>query len=525
MTFLSWDMNEDILKNHLELLAKVLKKVTAPLNASDKLIICDKYLTKILEIDGVPSNKPEFDSKKQIIIDVLKLGSGCDKTTFNNILLSSFEDILSAYEAKEAATTTTLLPPLPATTTTPPPVPQAPAPALTPALAQAVSQAPTRPPATTSFEEVLTLIQKNDSIKLGKLLPDLKISTDPTQTLKNLFQLYPQYENSKDKIAEQIDSIYNNREFDEKIKEIKTAILEFRKKTSLNKDSSFENQLINIDVFLTSLNEFETTLRSRKKYQSSKPENIEPIINTELGKPQKELEKLPEPNIKSVDALKQLKSDKMFNFWENLLSNKKTIYNDLVFGSSNFFEKGQPTASTLANLPKSIDKNQNPVYTSPKTESFDESQKKVLDRYADILSMKKEGLKNHFRTNPNHEFEFSDSPFIRILSYCSSTRPKSIKAMILMNIVTNSNIKVNKFPFLKKLKDEAVPVNIGKLYTSFKKNDTVIVNYENNKKAYVDYISHKHVYDLFLHDLFSGLEDSLLIPLFDNDGELVLDYI
>lgn len=526
MTFLSWNMDKYIFENHLGLLAKVLKKVTEPLKDDNtKREICDKYLTKILDMGGKPSNEAELNLKKEYIINVLKTGSDCDAVIFNklpfvnmkSIEISNKEKAEKAEEAAKAAAVA-VVPRGTAGTAVVPPGTTATKTLITAAVVPPGTTAVVQTGVPISFEKVQTLIKDNNMDELSKIFTNLKISSDPKETIKNLFQLYPQYENSKDKIAEQIDSIYNNREFDEKIKKIQNDILEFRKKTSLNKEDSFENQLINIDVFLTSLNEFETTLRSRKKYQSSKPENIEPIINTELGKPQKELEKLPEPNIKSVDALKQLKSDKMFNFWENLLSNKKTIYNDLVFGSGNFFEKGQPTASTLANLPTSIDKNKNPVYTSP-TESFDESQKKLLDRYADILSKKQEGLKNHFKTNTTNQYEFSDLPFIKILSYCSSTRPKSIKAMILMNIVTNSNIIVEKFPFLKKLKDEVEPLNIGKLYTSFKKNDTVTVNYEHNKKAYEDYISNKHVYDLFLHDLFSGFEESLLVPIFDKDGE------
>lgn len=609
MTFLSFKSSEEDLKRHFKLIFQVLKKI---FDASpNKKEICDNYVNKIIKNlkDEIAKyyKDDNWDSlsssltKKEVVNKINSIIAA-----FNNIFTDSSDqrmckiDLLltlplntlppdngarSPINSDESSTGTPVIlgrtgtpsaPVLPSMTGGPgtgglfaPPVPYE---SLSPEQKQLYNQKFSGFMVTlglrgTSGQNAASLLAADVPYNHSRncymypnsdmCIPNEMINSLSTQIQNSLSDAKLHFskimpgeltKETKKDMEEQINTIYNNRDFDDKINNIKTKIKEFIQSTCLqDKDiqpQSFEHQLINIDVFLNSLGDFETALRKGKKYKAAKKDQIEGLKKKEVGKVQ-DLKEIPEPSIKSTSILSKLNRSENYKLFKEIAFKDQKKYNTLV--SSNNIINGNVVNQTFApGFPNTHTRSgtyttdfNNPLTPTLKSINTNHNlgRNQSLDKWLEMISEKsKMDFQAAIKDTKNNGYDLfsrtENNPLKTILEYSINNSGNDKKALIFINIVSNDNVKVNcdALPFLKLLKGQGLtPPGLTKKYTQFmnklhegklfdmteERNPTYINAFNDFESNYAT------IYGPFLSPLFSGTQ-GIYNANFSQDGILNL---
>ena len=343
----------------------------------------------------------------------------------------------------------------------------------------------------------------------------------------------------KDNMKELINTMYNNRNFDNKIEKIRDKIGTFIDITCLNsKDSDiqpFENQLINIEIFLRSLRKFEILIRSGKKYAPPKKENIESIKNKEPGKVQ-DLETIKEPSLKSTKILKEMNNEEEYKSFKGLAHKNKSVFDELI-GSKNIVG-GEVLYQTFAGLPNTMSTNNitsfvpnssNTPYIQQMNINFSTSKIQMLRELCDIICTSADGFKNYMTDKDYQEKSKLLKPDLvkDLIYFISSNLSLEDKINAFLNIMASqgSAINLKKLPALEWMKtkiNSRDPVITRTNYEALMKSYNGIKQSVNIKiEADQDF---KQNYEVLYRDFFYGIlkgdPEYGYTPQFNKDGIL-----
>ena len=342
-------------------------------------------------------------------------------------------------------------------------------------------------------------------------------------------------EEQKRKLSDKvIETMYKNRDFDEKVKEVKDQLGEFINITCLNNDQSpqpFENQLINIDVFLRSLYEFEELIRSGKKYKPPKKEKIDALKNKEVGELQ-DLEEIKEPSLKSNSVLKDMNNQSDFKAFKELAHDNKSVYDKLI--SSNNLINGNVLYQTFAGLPNTVSSNNifsfNPNSSNTPNiqtlqNNFAPATQMILDEIGDIFCKPPSGFKNS-NSLPAYKRLEDPSNMDRLLRHMASSYlvDRRCNAFInLINVQYTNDIYLDNYLFLKLLRDKigsADPLVIKLFYDEIMKSYSGLIQQFQyiTPEADNDFKNKYTLYQHFLKGLFTGTPELGHTPQFTRDG-------